>query len=235
MCILIANLKHFYQRRGLYLLYVLGGLFTLVLVAALVGQRIGGEGEFAMLLIVAFFIGKMVGVMQMEVASKSFSFSLPGHQGMVRRLVFLAGVATSFALSLPWIAYSGLTSEGPAVIVLVLASGFSANLIVYLIGAAVTVRKTAAFVNGFFFAAIFLVYFEIGVASSEASSIAPAWSFSWRLRPPEPSGCGWAGRRGSASAVPRRGSGSWIRGTARRHTSSARSGPAGSPRAPSGL
>lgn len=163
MHILTANLKHFHQRRGLYLLYVLGGLFTLAFVAALVGQRTGGEGEFAMLLIVAFFIGKMVGVMQMEVASKSFSFSLPGHRGMVRRLVFLAGVVTSLALSLPWIAYPGLTSEGPAVIVLVLASGFSANLIVYLISVAVTVGKTAAFLNGLFFAAIFLVYFEIGV------------------------------------------------------------------------
>ena len=75
MCVLIANLKHFYQRRGLYLFYAFGGLLTLVIVAALVSQRRGGKGEFAMLLIPAFFIGQMVGVMQVEVASKAFSGS----------------------------------------------------------------------------------------------------------------------------------------------------------------
>ena len=78
--------------------------------------------------------------------------------------MFLAGGVTSIAFSLPFIAYPTLSSAGPEWLVLVLASGFCANLIAYLIGLVIAVNvKTSSCVNGFLFAFVVVGYLGGGV------------------------------------------------------------------------
>lgn len=137
MGILSANLKHFYQRRGLYLVYAFYALLLFGLTPALLTERGDRRGGLAVLLtVISFAIGLLVGVTQLEVASKPFAFCLPGHRGAVRRLAFLIGVIASLVLGLPYLPYLAQPFSEPLVLVLVLFSGSCANLIAYLVGLA---------------------------------------------------------------------------------------------------
>src|SRR5512146_1139782 len=111
---LLANLKQFYQRRGILLIYGLTSVTAGLFVAAGLFDTDAQEGRFAGLLILAFASGLLVAVMQMEVLSRPLSFCLPGHHGVVRRLVLALGPATSFVLTLPFLAYPRVFEIAPA-------------------------------------------------------------------------------------------------------------------------
>ena len=80
MCVLVANLKHLYQRRGLWLVYAGLGLIVWFAVEKALSAPTEGEGLFGGLLVGSFLGGLLVAALQMETASKPFSFCLPGHR-----------------------------------------------------------------------------------------------------------------------------------------------------------
>jgi hypothetical protein len=90
MRILLANLKHLYQRRYLWFGYAYVG-FLLFLPSS---DRDSQE-TFALVWLGTVFSGILVGGTSREVINKPFVRCLPGHPPAVRRVVFLTGLAVS--------------------------------------------------------------------------------------------------------------------------------------------
>jgi len=146
MSILTVNLKHLYQRRGLWLVYVLLGCAAAGVVAAPLDRPQAGKGLYVGPLIVAFMVGFLATLSQIEVLAKPFSYCLPDHRRIVRKCVFLIGVATNALCSMLFLTYPDLS--GPQ-LVLVLCSAFFAGAVFYLVGAAAALAvRNAAIVFG---------------------------------------------------------------------------------------
>jgi len=146
MSILTVNLKHLYQRRGLWLFYVIVVLFALAGIAMLFGDTKAGQGRFIGLIVLAFVIGLLLAVLPLEVLSKPFSYCLPGHRKMVRKFVFCVGIVFNIFGSLLFFVYPSLNMGQ---LVLVVCSAFCAGLISYLLGAglAFAARNSVAFIG----------------------------------------------------------------------------------------
>jgi len=148
MSILIVNLKHLYQRRGLWLVHLFLGFFAFAVVADFVDHPKAGEGECIGLAVWAFAVGFMVTTMLIEVLTKPFSYCLPGHRQVLRKYVFLVAVPASYFCSMLFIAYPGLNSWQ---LYVVFCSAFFAQLTFYLSGLVLAFSiKNSAAVVGFF-------------------------------------------------------------------------------------
>jgi len=128
MSVLVANLKHFYQRRGLWVFYV-GFLGVVGLLTVMVLQDpVAGVGHFLGYLIISLAAGAIVGELQKDVLSTPFSFCLPNHQITMKKLLFFIGAIINGVGTLVFLWYPGLP---PQQHILVIFSGFSAGLICY--------------------------------------------------------------------------------------------------------
>jgi hypothetical protein len=143
MRILLANLKHLYQRRGLWIVYAGLALVVWFWSAFSVTK---GQVPFGGFLLGSFLLGVLVATLQMETSSKPLSFCLPGHRRAVRRLVLLVGLVVSFVfllvgvalLAVPSFARSlGLSFMPPRWLILVLGAYFCASVTAYLLAAGV--------------------------------------------------------------------------------------------------
>jgi hypothetical protein len=133
MSILTVNLKHLYQRRGLWLVYpILAIAIFGVLARPLAGPGEAGKGRYVGPVVVAFLVGFLATLLQIEVLSKPFSYCLPGHRRVLRKYVFLVAAPVSIVCSMLFLAYPGLNSWP---LLLVLCSAFFANLTFCLAGA----------------------------------------------------------------------------------------------------
>jgi len=146
MSVLTVNLKHLYQRRGLWLFYVILVLFALAGIAVLFEDAKAGQGRFIGLIVLAFVVGLLLPVLQIEVLSKPFSYCLPGHKRMVRKFVFCVGIVFNIFGSLLFFVYPDLNAGQ---LLLVVCSAFFAGLISYLLGAGLvfTARNSVAFIG----------------------------------------------------------------------------------------
>jgi len=146
MSILTVNLKHLYQRRGLWLVYVILVLFAFARIAVLFKGPEAGQGRFIGLIVLAFVVGLLLAVLPIEVMSKPFSYCLPGHRKMVRKFVFCVGIVFNLFASLLFFVYPSLNVGQ---LVLVVCSAFFAGLISYLLGAGLvfTARNSVAFIG----------------------------------------------------------------------------------------
>lgn len=146
MSILTVNLKHLYQRRGLWLVYVILGFFTFASIAVLFKGPAAGKGLFIGLVALAFLIGGLLAALLIEVLTKPFSYCLPGHRKVVRKFIFSVAVVLNFLGSLLFLWYPGLNSWQ---LVLVVCSAFCAGLIFYWLGVwfAFGVRNSVAFIG----------------------------------------------------------------------------------------
>ncbi len=147
MSILTVNLKHLYQRRGLWLVYpVLAIAIFGVLVGPLGRPPEAAKGRYVGPVVVAFLVGFLATLLQIEVLSKPFSYCLPGHSRVLRKYVFFVAVPVSILCSMLFLAYPGLHSWQ---LLLVLCSAFFANLTFCLAGAVLAESiRGAAFVIG---------------------------------------------------------------------------------------
>ena len=145
MSVLTVNLKHLYQRRGLWLVYVILGFFTFVGIALLFEGPEAGEGRFIGV-VGAFVVGLFLAVLPIEVLSKPFYYCLPGHRKVARRFVFCVGIVFSLFGSLLFFVYPYLNAGQ---LVLLVCSAFFAGLISYLLGAglAFAARNSVAFIG----------------------------------------------------------------------------------------
>jgi hypothetical protein len=148
MSVLTVNLKHLYQRRGLWLVYVLVITFALAGIAVLFAGTKAGQGRFIGLIVLAFVVGLLISVLPIEVMSKPFSYCLPGHRKMLRKFVFCVGIVFNILGSMLFFVYPALNAGQLA---LVVCSAFFAGLIFYLLGAGLAFRaRSSVFFIGFF-------------------------------------------------------------------------------------
>ena len=132
MGILTVNLKHLYQRRGLWLAYVFLGFLVFASIAEALDKR-AGRGDFIIPVMGALFVGFLVAVLQIEVLNKPFSYCLPGHRKVPRKFIFSTGVAINLTASLIFLLYPFLYLYWPHRIA-VICSAFFAGLVFYWLG-----------------------------------------------------------------------------------------------------
>jgi hypothetical protein len=138
MSILTANLKHLYQRRGLWLVYAFLGSVSLpgIMMISMAKKPKAGDGMFVMFVMwTMVIVGIAAATIQIEVLSKPFSFCLPGHRKIARKFMLLAGLIVSLSYSLIFLRYPGLDLWQLLPVVL---SAFSALLVFYWFGIVVT-------------------------------------------------------------------------------------------------
>ncbi len=127
MTILKANLKHLYQRRGLWLWYLLL-LCQLPLVALpLISHRLD---RFLGYLVISYMVGLLVFSLQQDITAKPFSFCMPGHRKISRKVIMLVGIILNAFLGMVFLAYPGLTF--PYSLLVAIAGGF-VGMTVYLL------------------------------------------------------------------------------------------------------
>jgi hypothetical protein len=159
MSVLIANLKHLYQRRSMWLVYLVVGLFAFSFrfTGKLAGTPVG-KGYLIVPVALEFLIGVYAASMPIQILTKPFSYCLPGHRAVPRKFVFWMGVVTSLLGALVLPGYSRLW-WWPWV--LVTGAIFCAGLIMYWVGVALVfgVRNSGPIVGlavWLFFGAAFL-------------------------------------------------------------------------------
>ena len=154
MSILTVNLKHFYQRRGAWLWYVLILCQTPVILMPVFLTRFD---RYLGYLIASLLVGTIAGGMQKDVLIKPFSFCLPGHRYIARPFVFWIGGTVNLILGCVFLGYPEL--DLPYVLLVVLAAGF-VGMIVYFygvyIGFQVLPTPAGGIIPLFIFGAMFL-------------------------------------------------------------------------------
>ena len=144
MSILIANLKHLYQRRGLWLVYLLFGIVAFTLMKDSLVHPKAGEGDYIGSVVLPFFIGFLLTLPQIEVLSKPLSYCLPGHRRVFRRYILWTGIVSSGVCSMLFLRYPDLDG-GP--LLLVVCSAFFAGLTFYMAGVLSAVVPAMAGMN----------------------------------------------------------------------------------------
>lgn len=164
MSILSVNLKHLYQRRGFWLVYLILGLLVHgAIVSPLLRPPRTGAGEYVVPVMLAFLVGFIVTMSQVEILSRPFSYCLPGHRRILRKYVFCMAVPVSLLCCLVFLVYPGL---GTAELLLVLCSAFFANLTFYMAGAVLAEgARNAVLLLGFMpvFGMIFTVLLNLHI------------------------------------------------------------------------
>lgn len=126
MSILTVNLKHLYQRRGLWLFYPFVALFTPAMV---LGSYKDGGRSMALLLV--FIIGLILGSSQREALSRPFTYLLPRHTGVIPRLALLQSAFFGLLVPLCWLR---LPHSAPAQHLAILLSAWLLGMACYLGG-----------------------------------------------------------------------------------------------------
>jgi len=172
MSILAANLRHLYQRRGLWLVYAFLGLLVFGSIMLVLDNPIAGKGRFTWFIMIAFLTGFFATALVIEVLTKPFSYCLPGHRKTVRKFIFWIGIVINFSGSLLFLAYPGLLSWEP---LLIFCSAFCANLIFYWLGVGLAFisRNTAAAIGYLWFAWFAGMFFDLHITLESAVVLCP--------------------------------------------------------------
>ena len=140
MSILTVNLKHLYQRRGLWLFYAFMGLITFPITIIISAKAFKHTYMYLLFMIyMIFFAGYMFASTQIEVFNKPFTYCLPGHRKIARLFLFLVGIMISLLYSLPVFLYPSQALEQLTMMVL---SAFFALLTLYCLSVWTTFLST---------------------------------------------------------------------------------------------
>jgi len=131
MSILAVNLKHLYQRRGLWLWHVIG-LCQVGVIAVSIKLKVP---RFMGYLLISLLSGLMAGFVQVEILNKPFAFCLPGHRLIPRKFIMLVGAVVNGLLGFVFLFYPGLGF--PYVVLVIVAGGF-VGMMFYLLGTSIT-------------------------------------------------------------------------------------------------
>jgi hypothetical protein len=167
MSILTANLKHLYQRRGLWLVYAFLGLIGFLSIMVALDSPRAGKGQFVWLVMLQVLVGSMAATLAREVLAKPFSYCLPGHRKTVRKFILWVGVVINLLASLPYLKYPSVYSPH---LILVFCSGFFASLIFYWLGVAwaFSLKKSVSWIGFLLWAIIALLFFDLHVVLESA-------------------------------------------------------------------
>ena len=164
---LAANLRHLYQWRGMWLMYVLLALMSLPIIPVLFNGRATDCGMFAYPLLSAFVAGTFMSHHVLAIMASPLSFCLPGHQKVARQFVVIVGVVISMVLALVFLAFPALPWP---LRLTALIWAFSANLAVYGWGSQITVSSpisspgVGALIGWSWLLAVVAVYFDAHIA-----------------------------------------------------------------------
>ncbi len=159
MSIFTANLKHFYQRRGLWLVYAwIGSMLSFNIMIWRNDPKNSIYMSMFMLIFLLYFLGYIAVTMQIEILNKPFTYCLSGHRKIARKFLLLAGLSVSLLFSLPFLLYPGLDLGRLLIVVL---SAFSVFLSGYWISVGVNLLiynrvKWAGFLYFILFGGMFL-------------------------------------------------------------------------------
>ena len=103
MRVLAANLKHLYQRRALWLVYLFLALPMVGMVVGAASARRSAPPVLLYLFLFLAVIGLIFGTCQREVASRPFAFLLPRHTGVAPRQALLQGALFAAVAPLCWL------------------------------------------------------------------------------------------------------------------------------------
>jgi len=157
MSILQANLKHLYQRRSLWFWNIFLALAAAGFCIEPLTDSTPEKGEFVLYLIICLPLGIITAGLQQEILTKPFSFCLPGHRKIPRRLIFSVGGVVSILLSLLFFAHPSL--DFPYVL-LVACSAALTGMTVYLLGVLPTLAFSQSIaIIGFFPLIVFATTF----------------------------------------------------------------------------
>ena len=134
MTILQANLKHLYQRKGFWLIGLGLGLFAFMCIMAIVD---GEQGSFMVFAVWIYIAAGFTSALQVEVLTRPFSWSLPGHARIPVKFLFCIGISVSLFWSVVFLFYPAPTL---AEHLLSCVSVFFAGTIIYWLGAWVVFR-----------------------------------------------------------------------------------------------
>lgn len=172
MSILRANLKHLYQRRGLWFVYA---LVCMIMPAMLIGiyknyLADGAEGQkglFVALLALSNIAGLFACSMQIDIAIKPFSHCLPGHRNVKRQFLLIVAVVTSLLFSLIFLLYPNITSTDKFMAVV---AAFFAGMISFWIGTfiAFSGNASAAFLGFYPVIGIIISKYDLHIAAESA-------------------------------------------------------------------
>ena len=182
MTILQANLKHFYQRRGLWLWFLM-----------LLGQTpimfpTYESGRFFGYLIISLFAGLMVLNLQKNVLAKPFSFCMPGHRKVSRKVIMIVGGIVNAALGMVFLAHPDISF--PYSLLVSIAGGF-VGMAVYLLAIRSvfngTIQNTASTLRMMFLmmllvgAGIYYKFLQEMTIAYPLVIIAISYGICWRL------------------------------------------------------
>ncbi len=100
MNILHANLKHLYQRKGFWLIALGLGLFVPIGIMAIVDGR---QSSFMVFAAWIYIAAGFTSALQVEVLTRPFSWSLPGHAGIPAKFLFCIGISVSLFWSVAFL------------------------------------------------------------------------------------------------------------------------------------
>lgn len=132
MTVLTMNLRQLYQRRGLWLGYLMFAFYVCASLKVALDDPRAGKGTFIGLILLAFMVGMMAAVLQTEILTKPMAFCLPQHRRTVARFILTVGIAANATGAMLFLFYPGLPLMWR---LLVLGSAFAAGLAFYLAGA----------------------------------------------------------------------------------------------------
>ncbi|MHC4518202.1 MAG: hypothetical protein ACYTAS_06420, partial [Planctomycetota bacterium] len=140
MRVLIANLKHLYQCRGMWAQYA--GLGVSVLIWWLLGFfDIGGSVGLGACMMVNLLLGICIGGLEVPMLARPFAYCLPGHRRTPRRVMLVVGVCASAAMALLALDRHGLSvPEAPGRTVALFFMGLAA----FLLGTPVPLARSTA-------------------------------------------------------------------------------------------
>ncbi len=122
---LLHNFKFYYQKRWMYLIYL---IFIPHILSHVTTDKLPNLYSFFFLIA---FAGVMATVLQIEVMSKPFSYLLPQHRKIKRTFLIATGIIVSFIMSLLFISKENMDLSQKA---LLFGSTFSHGLCVFYFG-----------------------------------------------------------------------------------------------------
>ena len=166
MSVLSVNLKHLYQRRSMWLVYLILGLLALNFTRDLAGSSVG-KGHFIILVILEFLIGVYTASIPIQILTKPFSYCLPGHRAVPKKFIFSVGVVTNLLGSLVFLACANLWwwQWAPAT-----CSIFCAGMIMYCLGVGLVfgVRHSGSIMGLAFWLLVGAAFFDLHIAAEHA-------------------------------------------------------------------
>lgn len=147
MSILWVNLKHFYQRRGLWLwyLFLFPWLFFAFFFQFFFRSHRHEYESYVGFFFLSFFVGVITADLQRDVLAKPFSFCLPKHRSMPKHLIF--GIGSIVNLLVGIIFFGNREPLFPHDLLVILAAGFVGMIFYLLAVRLVFVFRTGAFIG----------------------------------------------------------------------------------------